>query len=54
MESDTVLLLTPASSGGCAPQIRVMVDRFLPTLLPYLGLYHGEVHHRPRYARYPR
>jgi hypothetical protein len=31
-----------------------MVDRFLPTLLPYFGVYHGEVHHRPRYARYPR
>ena len=54
MESDVVILLTPVSFGSYAPQLKVMVDRFLPTLLPYFGLYHGEVHHRPRYARYPR
>ncbi len=54
MESDTVILFTPASFGGYAPQLKLMVDRFLPTLLPYFGVYHGEVHHRPRYARYPR
>ena len=54
VECDTVVLLTPVSFGGYAPQLKLMVDRFLPTLLPYFGLYHGEVHHRPRYARYPR
>ena len=54
MESDTVILFAPVSFGGYAPQLKVMVDRFLPTLLPYFGVYHGEVHHRPRYARYPR
>ena len=54
MESDTVVLLTPVSFGSYGPQLKVMVDRFLPTLLPYFGVYHGEVHHRPRYARYPR
>ena len=54
MESDTVILFTPVSFGSYAPQLKVMVDRFLPTLLPYFGVYHGEVHHRPRYARYPR
>jgi multimeric flavodoxin WrbA len=54
MQSDTVILLTPVSFGSYAPQLKVMIDRFLPTLLPYFGVYHGEVHHRPRYARYPR
>jgi multimeric flavodoxin WrbA len=54
MECDTVILLTPVSFGGYAPQLKLMVDRFLPTLLPYFGVYHGEVHHRPRYSRYPR
>ena len=54
MECDTVILFSPVSFGGYAPQLKLMVDRFLPTLLPYFGLYHGEVHHRPRYARYPR
>ncbi len=54
MESDTVILFAPVSFGGYAPQLKLMVDRILPTLLPYFGVYHGEVHHRPRYARYPR
>jgi hypothetical protein len=54
MASDTVVLLGPVSFGSYAPQLKVMVDRFLPTLLPYFGVYHGEVHHRPRYAGYPR
>jgi multimeric flavodoxin WrbA len=54
METDTLVLLSPLSFGSYAPQLKVMVDRFLPTLLPYFGVYHGEVHHRPRYARYPR
>jgi multimeric flavodoxin WrbA len=54
MESDTVVLLGAVSFGSYAPQLKLMVDRFLPTLLPYFGVYHGEVHHRPRYARYPR
>ncbi len=54
MQSDAMILLTPVSFGSYASQLKVMVDRFLPTLLPYFGVYHGEVHHRPRYARYPR
>ncbi len=54
MQCDTSILFSPVSFGGYAPQLKLMVDRFLPTLLPYFGVYHGEVHHRPRYARYPR
>jgi NAD(P)H-dependent FMN reductase len=54
MQSDTIILFTPVSFGSYAPQLKLLVDRFLPTLRPYFGLYHGEVHHRPRYARYPR
>jgi multimeric flavodoxin WrbA len=54
MQCDTIILISPVSFGGYAPQLKLMVDRFLPTLLPYFGVYHGEVHHRPRYARYPR
>ncbi len=54
VQCDTVILFSPVSFGGYAPQLKLMVDRFLPTLLPYFSVYHGEVHHRPRYARYPR
>jgi hypothetical protein len=31
-----------------------MIDRFASLVLPYLRSFHGEIHHAPRYTRYPR
>jgi NAD(P)H-dependent FMN reductase len=52
--SDTVVLFTPVAFGGVSPELKVIVDRFLPLILPFFGSYHGETHHTPRYTRYPR
>jgi multimeric flavodoxin WrbA len=52
--SDTVLLITPLSFGGYSSEIKVMIDRFLPLILPFFGIYHGETHHSARYDHYPR
>lgn len=52
--SDTVVLFTPLAFGGVSPELKVIVDRFLPLILPFFGSYYGETHHTPRYARYPR
>jgi multimeric flavodoxin WrbA len=54
IRSDTIVLFTPVTFGGYSSQLKRIVDRFLPHLLPYFGVYHGEIHHRPRYLRYPR
>ena len=52
--SDTVVLFTPLEFGGVSPELKVIVDRFLPLILPFFGDFYGETHHTPRYARYPR
>lgn len=54
VQSNTTILLTPVIFGGYSSEIKKIQDRWLPLILPYLGIYHGEVHHPPRYSRYPR
>lgn len=54
VQSDTTLLLTPVTFGGYSSEIKKIQDRWLPLILPYFGLFHGETHHLPRYSRYPR
>ncbi len=54
LRSDTVILLAPVTFGGYSSEIKKAQDRWIPLILPDFGVYHGEVHHKPRYARYPR
>jgi multimeric flavodoxin WrbA len=54
MQSETVILVTPVTFGGYSSPIKKIVERMVPALLPYMALYHGEFHHRPRYSKYPR
>jgi hypothetical protein len=54
VQSDMTILFTPVTFGGYSSEIKKLQDRWLPLVLPYFGLYHGETHHSPRYARYPR
>jgi hypothetical protein len=54
VQSDTTILFTPVTFGGYSSEIKKIQDRWLPLILPYFGFYHGEIHHMPRYSRYPR
>jgi len=54
MKSDVVILLTPVTFGGYSSPVKQIVERIVPALLPYMASYHGEIHHKPRYSRYPR
>jgi multimeric flavodoxin WrbA len=54
MHSDTTILLSPVTFGGYSSEIKKAQDRWIPLILPDFGIYHGEVHHKPRYKRYPR
>jgi multimeric flavodoxin WrbA len=54
MQSELVILVTPVTFGGYSSPVKQIVERIVPALLPYMGLYHGEFHHRPRYSKYPR
>jgi multimeric flavodoxin WrbA len=54
VQSDMVVFITPILFGGYSSQMKQMIDRFVSLILPYIDMYHGETHHKPRYAKYPR
>ena len=51
--SDLVIYLTPVTFGGVSAELKKALDRTIPLILPFFKLYQGEVHHVPRYPRFP-
>ena len=54
IRSDMTILFTPVTFGGYSSVLKIIVDRFVPLVLPFFGQYYGETHHAPRYSSYPR
>lgn len=54
ISSDLTVFLTPVTFGGYSSELKKAVDRLIPLISPYFMKIDGEVHHRPRYRRYPR
>ncbi len=54
MQSDMTVLYTPITFGGCSSVLKVVIDRFLPLLMPYFMNKKGETRHVPRYTRFPK
>ncbi|MDL1982422.1 MAG: NAD(P)H-dependent oxidoreductase [Deltaproteobacteria bacterium] len=54
IRSDMIILFTPVTFGGYSSVLKIIVDRFIPLILPFFGKYYGEIHHSPRYTSYPR
>jgi multimeric flavodoxin WrbA len=53
--SDIVFLLSPVTFGMYSSSLKKALDRFpLPLLLPFFKHYDGEIHHPPRYQKYPK
>ena len=52
--SDLVVYLTPIQFGGYSYELKKALDRSISILSPMFRKIHGEVHHKKRYARYPR
>jgi multimeric flavodoxin WrbA len=48
--SDMTVLFTPVTFGGYSSELKKIMDRWIPLVLPYFGRYHGEIHHTPRYS----
>jgi multimeric flavodoxin WrbA len=53
MQSDLLVYLTPVTFGGYAAPLKRMVDHQIQNILPYFTSVNGEIHHQPRYRRYP-
>lgn len=54
VQSDLVVFMTPVTFGGYSSELKKAVDRLLPNILPFFRRIDGEIHHVPRYDRYPR
>jgi hypothetical protein len=52
--SDLLVYLTPVTFGGYSSQLKKAVDRLICLVSPFFTRIEGEVHHKPRYERYPR
>lgn len=53
MQSDVVVLFTPLTFGGYSSSLKKAIDRVIPILSPFFMKIRGEVHHKPRYEKYP-
>ena len=53
LQSDLLIWLTPITFGGYSSELKKALDRLIPILLPYFDSYHGQIHHKMRYDKYP-
>ena len=53
IQSDLAVFLTPVTFGGYSSELKKAVDRLIPLISPFFMKIKGEVHHKPRYERYP-
>lgn len=53
MGRDLLILLSPIRFGGWSVELKKALDRMIPLISPQFMKIDGEVHHRPRYRRYP-
>ena len=52
--SDVVVFFTPVTFGGYSSELKKVLDRIICLVSPFFDRINGEVHHKPRYRRYPR
>lgn len=53
VQSDLVINITPITFGGYSYELKKALDRLIPIISPFFTKIEGEVHHKPRYERYP-
>jgi|SRR6185369_3237457 len=49
--ADRIVFFCPVVFGGFDPVLKRVIERSISLLLPYMRVYHGELHHPPRYNR---
>jgi len=53
INSDLLVLVGRVTFGGYSSELKKAIDRFIPLITPFFGKVDGEVHHKPRYDKYP-
>lgn len=51
VQNDLVIHLTPITFGGYSSELKKVMDRFIPDILPYFTKRNGETHHKYRYKK---
>lgn len=54
IQSDLTVFLTPITFGGYSSELKKGLDRIICLVSPHFMKIEAEVHHKPRYERYPR
>ena len=49
--AERLVYFCPVVFGGFAPRLKRVIERSISLLLPFMRVYHGELHHPMRYAR---
>lgn len=50
---DLLIIVTEVKFGCYSPAIKRILDRHIPSILPFFRIINGEMHHAPRYTKYP-
>lgn len=53
INSQRVVYITPVVFGGYSSELKKLLDRIIPLVLPFFKKVKGEVHHQERYKEYP-
>ncbi len=53
MRADVVVILSKLTYGGFSADIKAFLDRCIPNISPFFETYHGEMHHKMRYEKFP-
>ncbi len=53
LAADKVCFYCEISQGFLSSNMKIMIDRMLPLILPYISWETGESLHEPRYSKYP-
>jgi multimeric flavodoxin WrbA len=53
VNSDCWVFITNVTFGGYSSELKKVIDRLPPLMLPHFMRVNGEVHHRPRYRKIP-
>jgi multimeric flavodoxin WrbA len=49
VQSQLIIHFTPITFGGYSSELKKVIDRFIPTILPFFAKREGETHHKYRY-----
>lgn len=54
INSDLVIFASPIQLGLTSALLKKALDKLVQLILPYFKFVNGEVHHKPRYDKYPK